>query len=250
MTKTRDAGHQFALFFADVSAVHHVVNGELMINDADMVRRISSILRLRPGDSLLLFDQQMHMEVVLLSLEKKKIICQIKNIKQNNIITPHITVWLPLLKREAFEHAIYSLVELGVNTIQLVSTAKEQRHWHGQKELNRLHNIMIAAAEQSKNFALPLLKEPRTLQELLLAKSGEKSLFFDVQGKPLLEVANACALQKNNAYIILVGPEGDLTESEKNQLRNDQFMFVHLTPTILRAQQAVAVGVGALRSLL
>jgi 16S rRNA (uracil1498-N3)-methyltransferase len=196
------------------------------------------------------FDQHLHLEAVLLSIEKKKIICQIKNIKQNVLITPHVTVWLPLLKREAFEHAIYSLVELGVNAIQLVSTAKEQRHWHGQKELNRLRNIMIAAAEQSKNFALPLLKEPKTLHELLLEKSGAKRLFFDVQGKPLLEVANACALQKNNAYIILVGPEGDLTESEKNQLLNNQFTFVHLTPTILRAQQAVAVGVGALRSLL
>ena len=42
----------------------------------------------------------------------------------------------------------------------------------------------------------------------------------------------------------------DLTEQEKNLLQDQGFLFCALTPTILRAQQAVALSAGLIRSLL
>ena len=47
-----------------------------------------------------------------------------------------------------------------------------------------------------------------------------------------------------------VGPEGDLTLEEKAYLKQLGFVFCALTPTVLRAQQAVALGLGVLRSYL
>ena len=45
-----------------------------------------------------------------------------------------------------------------------------------------------------------------------------------------------------------VGPEGDLTQEEKDYLKQQGFVFCRLTPTVLRARQAVALGLGILRS--
>ena len=54
----------------------------------------------------------------------------------------------------------------------------------------------------------------------------------------------------SNNIVLMVGPEGDLMGDEKAYLNGNGFVFCQLTPTILRAQQAVTVSVGALRSLL
>lgn len=56
--------------------------------------------------------------------------------------------------------------------------------------------------------------------------------------------------QKPHAIIACAGPEGDLTYEEKMQLTEDGFAFCALTPTVLRAQQAIAIGLGAIRSYL
>jgi RsmE family RNA methyltransferase len=150
-----------------------------------------------------------------------------------------------LLKREALEQAIYSAVELGVNKVQLLITEKVQRNWQ-VKELERLKHIMIAAAEQSKCFAIPQLLEPVPLLDVPLSGS---TVFFDPEGEALADVLIKDLYQKQiDSLTVVIGPEGDLTESEKFYLQKQQALFICLTPTILRAQQAVALGVGILRS--
>ena len=44
----------------------------------------------------------------------------------------------------------------------------------------------------------------------------------------------------------MIGPEGDLTMQEKDLLKERDVQFLRLTPTVLRAQQAVAVSMGIL----
>lgn len=250
MVAHRDREHEFALYLDSLSQAVADQADLLRIVDVALMHRIVHVLRLEKGDTLVLFDQNIHVKATIESIEKKGIVCIMQVAEQNNVVTPHITVWLPILKREAFEEAIYALVELGVNEIQLMLTAKEQRHWTGQKEMQRIHNIMVAAAEQSKNFAMALVHEPRTLAELLAATNEARGIFFDVEGEALLEVASTIREHTYERYVIAVGPEGDLLDSEKFQLQKASFLFVRLTPTVLRAQQALAVGVGAVRSLL
>jgi RsmE family RNA methyltransferase len=249
MVAHRDREHEFALYVRLLSQIIDKV--ELVrLDDVALVHRIVHVLRLQKDDMLVLFDEYKHVGARIHSIEKKAVTCEIVYDEQNVVVAPHITVWLPLLKREAFEEAIYSLVELGVNEVRLVHTAKEQRHWTGQKELQRIHNVMVAAAEQSKNFSMAAIHEPRSLAELITTKGDAQGIFFDVNGEALLEVASGMSKQAPKRYIIFAGPEGDLLDSEKFQLQKASFVFIRLTPTVLRAQQALAVGVGAVRSLL
>ena len=250
MVAHRDREHEFALYVHQLSTAVGYQSDVLCINDVALIHRIVHVLRLQKEDALVLFDQHMHVKASIQSVSKKAIVCTLGTAVHNKVIAPHITVWLPLLKREAFEEAIYALVELGVNEVQLIHTAKEQRHWAGPKEMQRIHNIMVAAAEQSKNFAMTVLREPCQLSALFPLDKSIQGLFFDVEGQVLLDVALRMRQEKKEKYIVCVGPEGDLLDTEKFQLQKALFVFTRLTPTILRAQQAVAVGVGAVRSLL
>lgn len=111
---------------------------------------------------------------------------------------------------------------------------------------------MIAAAEQSKQYALPQVL-PIIPLEMWLMKAQVPAtikLFFDPQGIPLRDAFALIEQQKIHRLIALAGPEGDLTYEEKLMVTDQGFVFCALTPTVLRAQQAVAIGLGALRSLL
>ena len=248
-----DSKHQFALYVptlaADLKGAD--VGASVVLHDGHLVRRISSVLRLQPGDTITLFDQSVHMICVLLSVNKKnlKVTLQVK--KNNAQLMPSITLLLPLLKKDALEAAIYSAVELGVNEIRLVQTEKAQRSWGGAKEFKRLQRIMIAAAEQSKHFSFPELQVPEKLIPLLEdTKKISAKIFFDPTGAPMLDVVQSLKEKKIEHMLLMVGPEGDLSAEEKASLKNSAFTFCALTPTILRARQAVAVGLGALRSML
>jgi 16S rRNA (uracil1498-N3)-methyltransferase len=159
---------------------------------------------------------------------------------------------LPLLKKDDFETALYSLVELGTTTIQLIATQKTQRSWAGEKELDRCQRIMIAAAEQSKNFIIPTLIPPIHLTEYLkkITENEHPKIYFDPQGSAGLALLNNLAQQKAKHYMLMVGPEGDLTQSEKELLQAKSFYFCQLTPTVLRSVSAVILGAGIMRTLM
>jgi 16S rRNA (uracil1498-N3)-methyltransferase len=243
--KRRGSAHEFALYVSDIPSVELKVGAGIEFHEPEFVHRVSRVLRLDVDDNIILFNAEYHLSVVIKKISKNVILVELESIGHNKFFKPYITLLLPLLKREALEQAIYSAVELGVNKIQLLVTQKVQRNWQA-KELERLKHIMIAAAEQSKCFAIPEIVEPVPLLDVPLS---DYTVFFDPEGEALVDVLTKDFHKKQiESLTVVVGPEGDLTESEKFYLQKQQALFVRLTPTILRAQQAVALGVGILRS--
>ena len=156
-----------------------------------------------------------------------------------------------MLKREAFEEALYSLCELGVTAIQPLTTRKTARSWGDEKELQRAQKILIAAAEQAKQFVVPQMLPVLPLETWVstLTTTSNYRIFFDAAGQPLSEIVAKLSNNTPQELIMLSGPEGDLANTEKELLKSHNFMFSKLTPTILRAQQAITLGLGVIRSL-
>lgn len=242
--------HEFAFYSSGLTETleKSQKNQGLRLTDEVLVRRIGQVLRLQVEEHCILFDQSHHAQVVVKSITKKYIDVTVQRIRLNTIFEPSITVLLPLLKREALEEALYSCVELGATEIQLVLTEKVQRGWGGAKEAQRLENVMIAAAEQSKNFAFPKLNEPAPLLQALHAlPSTTLKVCAAVNGQPLFSCMEMMK-QHTQSLVLLIGPEGDLVQQEYQYLYDHQWTMCALTPTVLRAQQALAVVLGALRS--
>ena len=239
MNKKTKTTHEFALYVPELEKDKPTFS----LTTPHLIHRISSVLRLKEEDELVLFTQEFNSRVRLTKLTKKEVTGVVLETSANIVLTPFITVFLPLLKREALEAALYACVEVGVNEIKLITTKKSGRP---KNDFERLSRIIISAAEQSKNFAFPKLHKPSQLKDAVVQLGQAVRIFADPAGssiKPFIE-------KGARSFVLVVGPEGDLTNDEKEYLKSESFTFCHLTPTILRSPQAITVAGGILRSLL
>jgi len=241
--------HEFALYYPGLS---DEIGPQLTIADRAVVQRVTQVLRLRVGETIMLFDRQMSVQGTLSEVIGKRLVLDLGDPQDIVPLAPSIRLGLPLLKRADLERAVYSAVELGANEIQLLQTEKSERHCD-EKNVTRLERIMIAAAEQSKQFALPAMRAPLSIEQWCAAQTssdGDVRIHFDGTGRLLASVAADFERLMPASVALVVGPEGDLVKQERQVLRAAGFEFCALTPTILRAHQAVAVGLGSIRSLL
>lgn len=242
--------HEFAIYFAQLPDKLNLLQ-ELILSDKDLYHRIIYILRMETSDQLMFFNNKQNVTVKIIEITKRDIKFKVLHKDLNKNLKPKITILVSILKREAFEEAIYFCVELGANVIQPIITQKVHFKKWEDKERERLKRIIVSAAEQSKNFNFPELKDPVNLPDYLdqISKTTNdvQKIFFDAHGQNLSEIANN--LKQAPGLILLIGPEGDLTPQEKEIIKKADFQFIKLTPTILRAQTAVSLALGVIRTL-
>lgn len=241
--------HEFAVFIPNIlDNKFHVIT----ISDDSIYHRVIRVLRLNINDQIIFFDQQNHATCKIIEITKKNFSIEISKIIKNKSIEPRITVLISILKTDAMEEAIYSCCELGANFIQPIITQKSYKKEIQDKEFKRLQNIIISAAEQSKNFCFPELSNPKSLQNLLfeLQNNKDPKIFFDSEGNNINFVIDKINQNNSKNIFLIIGPEGDLTDNEKELVKKFNFEFCSLTPTILRAQTAVTCALSVFRSLI
>lgn len=248
----KSTSHEFALFTEslDIFGSHLDSGGQIELEDQELYHRLTRVLRSEIDECFILFDRKRHAHLQILQITKKTVTCSVIAVFYNPEYSPQITVLLSVLKRDALEQAVYGLTELGATTVQLVTTEKVQRAWGGDSELERLQRIMIAAAEQSKNFTLPHLYPPLPFEEAV-AKYDATSMkiFCDLQGEQIIPLLARSYVDGHLSYALFIGPEADLTFEEKARLKTLDYHCCRLTPTVLRSVQAVCLAVGIIRSL-
>jgi len=264
-----ESKHIFAFYKKDLSRLVEGVATHDMLEykDATLWNRLVKIVRLQPGDFFILFDATRNITLKAadtLITNKRTIAGIVQTIEKNRPLTPHITLFLPLLKKEAFEYALYVATQMGVTSVVPVITEKSVSTLLCSP--HRLESIMIAACEQSKNFVTPTLKNPitfsqwmkskgeslRTSQAITDSKKPTNMLWFNEYGKPVTQLLRTLEQQiKHNdcAIAITLGPEGGFTEQEETLLRACGYDAYKLTPTVLRSREAICVAVGIVRSL-
>jgi len=246
------AKHIFALYKQHLSELIASVRcGDVLrFKDATLWNRLVTILRIKPQEKFILFDENNQVELIAnetMLTEKRVVACTITSKKSNLAFQPSITLLIPLLKKDALEYVTYVAAQMGVQSIIPVVTKKSDQTIK-EKEYDRLHKIIIAACEQSKNFIPPTLQELMELSKVSMEQDTCK-LCFDEHGKPTIELVTRLEKIQAKKLLLTIGPEGGFTESEKKFLHHAGFNFYKLTPTILRSQEALTVGLGVVRSL-
>lgn len=232
--------HEFAVYIKNLN----FVGNNFKISDEQAYHRLVRVLRVSENDQIVLFNKEFNILTTILEITKKEIIFELLHKQRNKNNGPKITVLLSVLKQDSFEEAIYFCCELGADIIQPVFTDKVHQKKLDIKHYERLQKIIISAAEQSKNFCFPELNTAKSLDQVLNGlPNNSLKVLFDASGNKF----NNQITQSNNIYLMF-GPEGDLTEQEKEKLKSAEFYFCALTSTILRSQTAVAVGLGMFRS--
>jgi 16S rRNA (uracil1498-N3)-methyltransferase len=145
-------------------------------------------------------------------------------------------------------------VELGVNVITPIISARAEHQEAKATKLDRWLKIIISACEQSGRCDLPVLNPPIILEDWLKARqkltiksNSELNIGFCTKTnqslKNLLNNTNKDLLEK---ITIIIGPEGGLAPEELNLLSLNKFNLVSLGSTILRTETAGIVSLGIL----
>ena len=101
---------------------------------------------------------------------------------------------------------------------------------------NRLEKIIIEASEQSNRINVPIIEETQSLNNFL--KLNVMNLIFTDLNSKNYKI-NFSKLSKKPICII-VGPEGDFTEEERNQIINfEGVQSIKINENILRSETAV-----------
>lgn len=193
-------------------------------------------LRVRVGDRITVFDGIGHDYFCKVKeIKKDKTLLEIietaENVGESAI---SVSLYLSVIKQDKFELAVQKATELGVKKIVPVYSAFTQRNF--SLNYDRLNKIAVSACEQCGRSIVPIIEQALDFDELLNRTKTTYMIFpWERESNGTLQAV----LDKDKADIsVFIGPEGGITEDEKNKLISVGAKSVTLGKRILRAETA------------
>ncbi|MDH3948019.1 MAG: 16S rRNA (uracil(1498)-N(3))-methyltransferase [Gammaproteobacteria bacterium] len=218
--------------------------------DANALRHVVQVLRLKPGHPLILFNGEGgEYTAELISVERRRATARIgdfQDISRESKLFTHLG--LGISKGERMDFALQKAVELGVSEITPLFTEhcviqlndnralKKQEHWQA---------VIISACEQSGRNTLPTLNTSQTFSHWLNSTPGMTKLILDPAASKTLSMVKLDSPE----LILAIGPEGGFSQTEINQALESSFMGITLGPRVLRTESAAIASLAAVQSL-
>ncbi len=230
------------------------ISGErVTIDDGDLVHQIGAVLRLGPGDTIVLLDDggwEYLVEIEQID-RKRGVSGRVRERLAAPLAPPPpITVYLPLIRAERFEWALQKLTELGVAAIVPTHYAHSiVEPGPSEKKRDRWRKIVREAAEQSRRGRLPLLGATMAASEALSRTTpGLAYLLWEATGVQTLRrsLSTDCPARET-PIALLSGPEGGLSDDELAGARGRGVRLVSLGPQTLRAETAPVAAMAMLQ---
>ncbi|WP_269515682.1 16S rRNA (uracil(1498)-N(3))-methyltransferase [Brevundimonas subvibrioides] len=208
----------------------------------DQSRYLTQVMRLKLGDTLLVFNgRDGEWRCVIAEILKKGVILRAEEQVRPQAFGPDLELIVALVKKSRVETIVEKAAELGAARVRLAVT---QRTNVEHVRLDRLDAIAIEAAEQTGRLDVPTVDDPQKLATILDAWDPSRRLMFcdETGGQPVmraLESPSPGGEGERAPWAILIGPEGGFSPEERERLRSLPFMTaVSLGPRILRADTA------------
>jgi len=201
-----------------------------------------NVLRLRAGDAVELFDGRgRSAEGRVVQVGRDGVVVDVERVRPPaRRAGPRIHLAFAVPKGKRLDWLLEKAAELGAASLTPVvfhrSVAGGEEM--GEAKRRRWEGHCVAAAKQSGLAFLPELREPVALDGLLASSPTGLRLLGDADDKAA-PVARAVAGRRGDQPIILlVGPEGGLTDDERLAAAAAGFQPVRLGGTILRIETA------------
>ena len=212
---------------------------KIILKDSD-IHHISNVMRMKIGESVeVVYDNKLYickidsLEPVELNIESV--------IDKENKLSLDITIAVALVKEQKMDLILQKLTELGVNRIIPVSMERsivKLDDTKFNKKKVRWEAICKEASEQSKRTNIPIIEDVMSIKELskmeadyrFVASTKEKGKMFNYY----LQNMNNCA-----KIILVVGPEGGISDKEESILNESGFESVSFGDLIFRVETAV-----------
>jgi 16S rRNA (uracil1498-N3)-methyltransferase len=224
------------------------IDGVQVTFDVEQSAQISRVLRMNPGDSIVALDNKgWEYLVTLISVHIKLVVGRIDSRSYKGDEDPiFFSLFISMLKKEAFEWMLQKTTELGVSRIIPIKFQRTDiigDEW-SQKQ-KRWNRIIKEASEQCERIIMPVLELPLSFKEAMHGiPSGETIIvpWERATGLSLIEHIHSVSDTDNSRRMnIFIGPAGGIEENEIELARQADATIVSLGKRILRSETAAVV---------
>ncbi len=196
---------------------------------------LAKVMRVKAGESFSLFNQSGEWEAKINEILKG--IVEFTVLKKLREKDNEKNIWLAFapIKSNFFNFMIQKATELGVTKFVPIIT---DRTIVRKINYERIEKIIIEASEQSNRIKVPKVEKIQNLNLFLENNNNKINIIF---GDLNTENQNLDPkIKKENKPIcIIIGPEGDFTESEREQILNfKDVQSLKINNNILRTETA------------
>ncbi|MDL2212107.1 16S rRNA (uracil(1498)-N(3))-methyltransferase [Erysipelotrichaceae bacterium OttesenSCG-928-M19] len=225
-----------------------IVNNRVNFFD-DELHHIFKVMRMRKNDELICVDYQLKVKYLCCISDDNEIVI-VKEISEDNELKNNLVLAFGLVKSDKLEFVIQKASELGVkkfiplimkNSIIKVNDDKVN------KKMLRWQKISKEACEQARRNTIMEISQPLTISELLKHQQTINLVAYEnaAQGLKIRDY-----YQANKDCLIVVGPEGGISNEEITILEANGFQQVSLGKRILRCESAAISSLSILVDLM
>ena len=220
-----------------------LASGAEIMLPRDQSHYLSNVLRLKPGDTVSLFNSANgEWLAYVTAVTKKAVSVRIERQSADAKPPPDIDYIFAPLKHSRLDYMVQKATELGARRLRPVITARTIAE---RVNLDRMKANAIEAAEQCNLVFVPEVLEPMALTKMLNSWDAARHLIYcDETAANQNAISQLKSLKAPAA--VLVGPEGGFTPEERQHLHALPYVTaISLGPRILRAD-TVAIAALAL----
>lgn len=206
----------------------------------EVLHHLAVVLRLAPGEEILLLDGLGNLCRCRISELKKRVgrATVLERWQETDTAFPiHLLQALP--KGDKMDLILQKGTELGIGHFSPLFSCRSVAKLapdRAEKRCQRWQRIVCEAARQSRRPLLPSVTEPCQLSDALAkCDEGLKLMLWEEGSQPLAE---ALPNKAPDSLALLVGPEGGFTAEEARLATLAGFQPVHLGPRIMRSETA------------
>ncbi|AEH39849.1 16S rRNA methyltransferase [Buchnera aphidicola (Cinara tujafilina)] len=210
------------------------------------------VLRIKIGDIIIIFNNTNYIYYAkILNIQTKKIIVNIiKKQEENNESPIKIHLIQIISKKTKMNFTIEKSVELGVSSITPIISSYSKKNYlykNIEKKINYWNNIIIAACSQSQRNIIPILCQPKKLNEWnKTVPHSEIKIYFHKHTHNKINI-----IQNRNIkdIYLIIGSEKGFSKNEMEYMDKKNFLPVSLGPRVLRTETAAIAAITSIQIL-
>ncbi|HEU5013655.1 MAG TPA: 16S rRNA (uracil(1498)-N(3))-methyltransferase [Roseiflexaceae bacterium] len=214
----------------------------VMIDDRQLAHQLSNVLRLQPGDEIVLLDNSGEQYVVALQQLGRDHATGtvVRRAPASGEPQTHVTLYLGLMRPERFEWALQKCTELGAAAFVPLVCERSAAADMSERKAERWSRIVREAAEQSRRGRLPHIAAAQSFDHACATvdQYDLALLLWEGAGVQSLRHALRAHTTPLNTIAVLSGPEGGLSDDEFKTASEHGIIPVTLGPRTLRAETA------------
>lgn len=209
----------------------------------DDCHHIGVVMRMKINDKVYISNQEKSWIAKICKIEKDLVTLEVvETLEEVKELPFNVCIAQGAVRREKMEEVIDYITELGASSylpVQMERSIVKLNEDVVLKKLSRLNKIAKEAAEQSHRIKIMDVLKTATFKEFLnYSKQFDLCLYAYEASSKDDSLKTILKTKKYQNIIVLVGPEGGISDKEKMMLDVAGFLPISLGPRILRTQVA------------